>query len=476
MKLGHDAEMARMQQNNNENTKACNSAMTANAQQRMNQNPSLHRLASQNEFTMHKFSICATFCGCCCRKSEEVESRDGNAGSQSASSLINLSTETTHRSSLMSLMSLTPGQTARRLRGKLEGMRQRKENELASQRKTVAAASRLHQARMDDMKLGHDAEMARMQRINNENTKACNSAMAKMAANSQQRMNQNMADHTANITEMRRVNHGVKVKRNERVNVLKLANAQRVINMEQRLEAQCSDIRQRQHTGKLAHSQRIKMLSFSHVGMADDARNRNAMDLEALRKKTNAKRRAQQKRVDAAKQRHHENIDSEEERHGQAMSDLKSTSDAKTAKHNAGMVRIRDKSKHKSEDVNHMALEFISLENKLKQSEARCAVHQRTLAENAQAQRTTQNRRDLLIAQSQLIVIIKAAMSKSSTEEEKQETQVKKQIKKLSCVAELERFLLNEIKCARNTNDLFGEEMAAFLDELSETNAQMMND
>merc|ERR1719320_1645119 len=164
----------------------------------------------------------------------------------------------------------------------------------------------------------------------------------------------------------------------------------------------------------------------------DDARNRNAMDLEALRKKTNVKRRAQQKRVDAAKQRHHENIGSEEEHHGQAMCDLKSTSDAKTAKHNAKMARIRDKSKHKSEDVNHMAQNFILLENKLKQSEARCAVHQRTLAENAQTQRAAQSRRNLLIAQSQLIVVIKAVMSKSSTEEEKQETQVKKQIQKLS--------------------------------------------
>jgi len=208
---------------------------------------------------------------------------------------------------------------------------------------------------MDDMKLGHDAEMARMQRSNYENTKACNSAMAAMATNAQQRMNQNMADHTANINEMRRANHGVKVKRNERMNVLKLANAQRVTNMEQRLEAQCADLRQK-HTDEVAHSQRMKMLSFSHVGMASDARNRNAMDLEALRKETNAKRRAQQKRVDAAKQRHHENIDSEEERNDKAMGDIKSTSDAKTAKHNARMVRLRDKNKHKSEDANHARL------------------------------------------------------------------------------------------------------------------------
>merc|ERR1719477_503801 len=89
-------------------------------------------------------------------------------------------------------------------------MRQRKENELASQRKTVAAASRLHQARMDDMKLSHDAEMARMQRSNNENTKACNSAMATMTANAQQRMEQNMAEHNASISAMRRANDGAK--------------------------------------------------------------------------------------------------------------------------------------------------------------------------------------------------------------------------------------------------------------------------
>jgi len=127
-----------------------------------------------------------------------------------------------------------------------------------------------------------------------------------------------------------------KVKRNERVNVLKLANAQTLTNMEQRLHAQCADLKQRQRTGEVVHSQRMKMLTFSHVGMASAARNRNAVDLEVQRKDTKAKRRAQQHRVDAAKQRHHKNIEGEEARHGQAMSDMKSTSDAKTAKHNGG--------------------------------------------------------------------------------------------------------------------------------------------
>merc|ERR1719295_2527709 len=184
----------------------------------------------------------------------------------------------------------TPGQTECRLRDELAGMRQREENEKVSQQKTAAATSRLHQNQMDDVKSGHDADMAQMLQSKSDDTARCNSTMATMNANAQQQMDQHMADHNANIKAICRANDGVEVKRNERVNVLKLANAQRLANMQQRLDAQCSDLRQRQHAGEMVHSQRMKVLSFSHVGMASHARNRNAIDLEAHKKDRKAKR------------------------------------------------------------------------------------------------------------------------------------------------------------------------------------------
>merc|ERR1719385_358013 len=249
--------------------------------------------------------------------------------------------------------------------------------------------------------------MARMLQRNADNTTACNAEMATMKANANQRMGRNMADHSANITAMRRANHGVEVKRNERVNVLKLANAQRLTNMEQRLGAQCSDLKQRQKTGEAAHTQRMKILSFSHIGMARHARTRNAADLEAQKKGTKDKRQSQQRKVDAAIERHHQNIDGEALRHGQEMSEMKTSSDAKTATHNAKMGRMKDKHKHKGDDANHMALHFVALENKLKESEARCALRQRTLDENTQTIRKSRTRMDLLTAQLEVIVAVK---------------------------------------------------------------------
>merc|ERR1712129_594261 len=99
---------------------------------------------------------------------------------------------------------------------------------------------------------------------------------------------------------------------------------------------------------------------------------------------TKNKRRCQQSKVDAANEKHHQNIDNEEVRHGREIRDMKTSSEAKTAEHDTKMVRIGDKNKHKTDDVNHMALHFVSLESKLKQSEARCAVHEQTLIEHAQ--------------------------------------------------------------------------------------------
>merc|ERR1719295_1597827 len=198
----------------------------------------------------------------------------------------------------------TPGQTECRLRDELAGMRRQKENEKDSQQKTAAATSRMHQKRISDMDSGHVADMAQMRQSKSDDTARCDATMATMNANARQQMDQHMADHNANIKAICRANNGVEVKRNERVNVLKLTNAQRLTNMEQRLDAQCSDLRQRQHAGEMVHSQRMKVLSFSHIGMASDARNRNAIDLEAHKKDRKAKRQAQQSKVDAGSERH----------------------------------------------------------------------------------------------------------------------------------------------------------------------------
>merc|ERR1712176_1226716 len=102
------------------------------------------------------------------------------------------------------------------------------------------------------------------------------------------------------------------------------------------------------------------------------ARNRNAIEMEAQRADTKKKRRDQQNKVDAANAKHHQSIEDEEVRHRQEMCDMKTASDAKTAKHNTKMERMSDKNKHRTDDVNHMALHFVSLENKLKQNNARC--------------------------------------------------------------------------------------------------------
>merc|ERR1719216_427305 len=141
------------------------------------------------------------------------------------------------------------------------------------------------------------------------------------------------------------------------------------------------------------HSQRMKMLSFSQAGAASDARNRNAIAMDAQRADTKSKRRDQQNKVDAANAKHHKSIDDEEARHNKEMGDMKIVSDAKTAKHNSKMDRMSDKNKHKTDDVNHMALHFVSLENKLKQNNARCAVHERALADNAQTIQKSRDRR-----------------------------------------------------------------------------------
>jgi len=278
----------------------------------------------------------------------------------------------------------TPGQTARRLRGELE-------------EQTTAMATSLWavaQSGMDDEKSVYDTEMAQMRQSNRDSTTECNTAMKANANSGVQQMDVHMADHGVSITVMRRAYDGVEEKRNEQLNALNVANAQRLTNLEQRLDAQFSTVKQRQLTAEMRHSQRMDVLRFSHIRMASDARNSYAFDLEAQREHTKDTQQTQQNWRNAANQEHHQKIDGEGLRHVQKMRDLKTSSDDKTAKHN--------------ENHNRMAMHFFSIESKLKQSEERCALYERTLAENRKAIQDAESRRYLLIAQTEAITIIKA--------------------------------------------------------------------
>merc|ERR1712129_127184 len=280
-----------------------------------------------------------------------------------------------------------------------------------------------------------------------------------------------MGDHNADVKVMRGRRDGADVKHNERVNVLNLEQRQRTTNYQQRLDAQCSDLKQKQRTEELMHSQRMKVLSFSHVGATSDARNRNAIDMEAQRADTKNKRRDQQNKVDAANAKHHQSIDDEEVRHGQEMCDIKTSSDAKTAKHNTKMVRMSDKNKHKTDDVNHMALHFVSLESKLKQNNARCAVHEQALAENVQTIQQSRDRRKLLAAQSEVVQAVREAIEKDRTKSSKQTASAKR--KKFGRSAEEAQFVQTEIESAIKANNDFDDEIIAFLTTLTEINEQI---
>merc|ERR1719403_324435 len=54
----------------------------------------------------------------------------------------------------------------------------------------------------------------------------------------------------------------------------------------------------------MRHSQRMDMLSFRHIGVASDARNSYALDLEAQREHTKDTQQTQQNTFDAANQKH----------------------------------------------------------------------------------------------------------------------------------------------------------------------------
>merc|ERR1719334_1486877 len=241
-------------------------------------------------------------------------------------------------------------------------------------------------------------------------------------------------------------------------------------NLEQTVGAQCAGLEQRQHASKIAHSQRMKMMSFSHVGLAKDAHNRNATDLKTRRHESTAKRQTQQKKVDAVNERHHQSIDGEKARHGQEMYEMKSEAKAKTATHKTKMGRMKDKNVHKKDDANHMALHFVALDSKLQQSEARCAEHERTLADKAETVLKSERRRDLLVAQSEVIAAVKAVIAKEDAEAAEQRAAMKRSIFSRDDKEKKLKFMRNKIRSAIDSNRAFDDEMAAFMGMLSELN------
>merc|ERR1712013_88499 len=224
----------------------------------------------------------------------------------------------------------------------------------------------------DEMKSGHATEMAMMRLSMLKHTTASDATMTAMNAHTEQEMTRRTADHNAAVKATWGRRDGADVKHNERVNVLKSEQRQRTTNYQQRLDAQCSDLKQKQRTEEMMHSQRMKVMSFSHIADANDARNRDAMDLERSAESERENRaHRQQNEVDADNARQYQNIISEV-RHGHEMCDLQTASDAKTAAHNTKMGRMGGKNKHKTDDANYMALSFVKLEDMLKQSEAVC--------------------------------------------------------------------------------------------------------
>merc|ERR1712212_352956 len=113
-------------------------------------------------------------------------------------------------------------------------------------------------------------------------------------------------------------------------------------------------------------------------------------------------------------------------RHEQEMCDTKVVNNTKSAQHAAKMSRMKGKNKHKEDDANHMLLQFVAVENKLKQSKERCAVHERALAENAQTIQLSHKRRSLLVTQAEVVQTVQATVEKHHFESVKQAASAKR--------------------------------------------------
>jgi len=413
----------------------------------------------------------SSICGCCGRNPKPMQLENADISHTSDKNVkLTVQTPKKPRSSAM-FAKETAGQTVQRLKGQLANMRLRKRDEKESQQLSIAASTTQHQHKMKNMKSGHVDEMAAMRQNDTDDTATSNAQMAAMSVNTRQQLGQHMANHNSRIVAMRRTKDGVEVKRNERVNVQNSANAEMLTNMAQRHDAQCSNLKQRQLEDAQVHSQRMKMFSFSHAGMASSARTRNAFDMDAQRQGNRDKAHAQRSKLDAANERYHQSIDDQALRHGQEMDDMKTSSDARTAKHAVKMVRMNNKGKHKGADVNHMALRFVALENKLKKSKEHCAEHEQILAQNEQAMKQRQKRRSLLVAQVEVADEAAASLKKHSAVFANQATSLKRI--KFGSEQEEALFLRKEIQCALNANDGFDEQITACMEELCKLNGRI---
>ena len=121
-----------------------------------------------------------------------------------------------------------------------------------------------------------------------------------------------------------------------------------------------------------------------------------------------------------------------------------------------------------------MATHFLSIERKIEQRKARCALFEQTLSENRQTRQDMDSRRYLLIAQTETVTIMKAAMAKNCAESATARKSAAVKRRNFSSDAEMERFLRNGLEKAFDADKVFGEEMATLLGMVSDLNAQMM--
>merc|ERR1712212_1366947 len=304
-----------------------------------------------------------------------------------------------------------------------------------------------------------------------DDTAACNATMAAINSDTRQYNERHMADHNANLAAMRNVNNCVEVKRNERINMRKLANKQKLRNMAQRLDTQCSDLKHKKHSDERLHSQQMKVLSFSCAGKAKDARNRNAVNMEAKRQGNRDAALAQQSKVNSSNERHQQNLKDEKLRHEQEVCTIKVANNAKNAQDAAKMSRMEGKNKHKEDDANHMILQFVAVENKLKQSKARCAVHERALAENVQIIQLSYKRRSLLVTQAEVVQAVQATIEKHHFESANQAASAKRRT--FDSEREEVLFTQREIQSVVKANCVFDAEMVTLMEELSTLNMQI---
>merc|ERR1719175_500097 len=119
------------------------------------------------------------------------------------------------------------------------------------------------------------------------------------------------------------------------------------------------------------HSKRMKMLSFRHVEAAQDVRNHNAESIAAQRQCNREKGLAQRNRVAAANEQHQKSLAEQKLSHGRHINTMREASVAGTAQHAVKIVQMRRKYAYKAEDLNHVTLNFVTLEDRVKQTDER---------------------------------------------------------------------------------------------------------